>query len=125
MKIIITENQINLLDLEKKSDILYKLLYSFYPENYESYSESSDQTEVFDSEDEGNLLFYYDWERKEFYVGANFIDDLFNSTSLPFLNVHNLINKDKSSRDSFNNLIKVFAKRHYGLDVNSVWFHWY
>lgn len=121
MKIIISENQLNQLDLEKKSDLLYKLIQSFYPNNYES-DNSNNETEVFDDEDEGNLLFYYNFDTKEFYVGTLFINSLFEATGLPFLDYTEV---RTNKRGMFNSLIKVFAKRHYGWDVNSVWFHWY
>lgn len=122
MKIIITENQSNQLGLENKADVLYKLIQLFFPENYESYIESVDQTEVFDSENDNLLLFYYTWKTKEFYIGGTFIHYLFESTGLPFLNIDKVRVEE---REMFNNLIKVFAKRHYGWNVDKVWFHWY
>lgn len=122
MKIIITENQSNQLGLETKADVLHKLMMLFFPENYESYAESVDQTEVFDSENENLLLFYYTFETKEFYIGGTFIDYLFKSTGLPFLNIDKVRVEE---REMFNNLIKVFAKRHYGWNVDKVWLHWY
>lgn len=122
MKIIISENQVNQLGLENKADALHKLILLFFPENYELYSESIGQTEVFDSEDENLLLFYYAWKPKEFYIGGTFIHYLFESTGLPFLNIDKVRVEE---REMFDNLIKVFAKRHYGWNVDKVWFHWY
>ena len=121
MKFIISEEQEDLVKLEKNSDILYKLLNVFYPENYE-YETSNDTTEVFDDEDNENLLFFYDFESKEFYVGVSFVNKLFELTGLPFLDFTSV---RTNKREMFDNLIKVFAKRHYGWNVDDVHFHWY
>lgn len=122
MKFIITESQFNLVGLEKKSDLLYKLMQSFFPENYE-YENSNNETEVFANENNIELLFFYDWDTKAFHIGANFINELYEATEIPFLNVAEA--QRIQNRPMFDELMKVFAKRHYGWDVNKVWFHFY
>ena len=121
MKLIITEKQANQLGLENKSDVLYKLMMLFFPENYESET-SNNETTVFDDEDTENMLFYYDFDTKEFYVWTEFIRILYQSTGLPFLNIDKVLSEE---REGFEELIKVFAKRYYGWNVDKVWFHWH
>ena len=120
MKYIITEEQEDLVKLEKNSDILFKLMNVFYPENYE-YETSNDTTEVYKNEDNDELLFYYDWDDKEFVIGVRFIDELFKKTGVPFLDYTEV---KTNKREMFDELIKVFAKRHYGWNVDKVHFHW-
>ena len=129
MKFIITESQDEMLKLERQSDILYKLFETMYPDNYEVVKEYpsryyEDETEVYSNEDRDQLLFYYKWTHREFYIGLIFIKELYDVTHLDFLNM-NLIERHSPEREEFDNMIKVFAKRHYGWTVNKVWLHWY
>ena len=127
MKFIITESQDEMLKLERQSDVLYKLFEVMYPDNYEVVKESSrygDETEVYSNEERDQLLFYYKWRNKEFYIGTNFIDELYNISLIDFLNPE-LMEPGSPDREEFDNMIKVFAKRHYGWSVNKVWLHWY
>lgn len=126
MKFIITESQTNLLSLERQSDIMYKLLQSLYPNNYiddsSDYMDNGNDSSVYSDEDSEQLLFFYKWDEKEFYVGINFMEEFYNLTKLDIFN-YNLIKQQ--DRERFTELIKVFAKRHYGWNVDKVWFHWY
>lgn len=126
MKFIITESQDEMLKLEKQSDILYKLFEAMYPDNYDVVKESryGDETEVYSNEERDQLLFYYKWRNKEFYIGTTFIDELYNISHIDFLNPE-LMERGSPDREEFDNMIKVFAKRHYGWTVNKVWLHWY
>jgi hypothetical protein len=129
MKFIITESQDEMLKLERQSDVLYKLFEVMYPDNYEVVKESNsrygdDETEVYSNEERDQLLFYYKWRNKEFYIGTNFIDELYNISLIDFLNPE-LMEPGSYDREEFDNMIKVFAKRHYGWSVNKVWLHWY
>jgi len=126
MKFVITESQDEMLKLERQSDILYKLFEMMYPDNYEVVKESryGDETEVYSNEERDQLLFYYKWRNKEFYIGTNFIDELYNISLIDFLNPE-LMEPGSYDREEFDNMIKVFAKRHYGWSVNKVWLHWY
>jgi hypothetical protein len=121
MKYIISESQLNSLDLEKMSDVLYKLIQVRYPKNYDYYNESQNVTDVLTEED-GELLFYYNWDRKEFYIGKSQMTDLYEMTGLPFLEYEEM---RTNKRGMFNKLMMVFAKQHYGWDVDTVFFHWY
>ncbi len=49
--------------------------------------------------------------------------DTIKSNLKTFLNVHEA--QRIQNRPMFDELMKVFAKRHYGWDVNKVWFHFY
>lgn len=129
MKFIITESQANLLSLDKISDIMYKLFETIYPDNYEVVIESlsrysGNETEVYSNEERDQLLFYYKWKEKEFYIGTTFIQELYDIIHLHFLNPE-LLEIGSPEREEFDNMIKVFAKRHYGWTVDKVWFHWY
>ena len=121
MKYLITESQLN--KFEKRSDLLYKLFESYYPDHYE-YETSDDEVTVYDNEDNNNILYYYKWDDKEFYMGATVIINFFKFTHLPFLNV-DVIMGDPKKRVEFDNTIKTFANRYYGWGVDKVWFHWY
>jgi len=120
MKFIISESKINSLGLEHKSDILYKLIQLTYPNIYEDETENIRHLNFY-SEEDGDLLFYYDYEDKIFYVGARFLETLHEMTGLSFLDVEDIISKN---RVSFDNLMKIFFKRHYGYDVKKIYFHY-
>ena len=123
MKFLITETQSELLGLEKMSDIMYKFLISMYPENYETTEKN--QNVIYSNKDDEYILFYYDWDDNDFFIRADFIVDIFNVTGISLFNVHELISGNRKDRETFNELMKVFAKRHYGWNVDKVWFHWY
>ena len=108
MKVIISESKIESLSFEQKSDILYKLIRSLYPNIYEDETENIHHLNFY-SEEDGDLLFYYDYEDKKIYIGTY------------FLNIDNII----ENRDSFNDLMKVFFKRHYGYNAEKVYLHNY
>ena len=118
MKYIIKESQIN---FEMRSDALYKLIQLYYPNNYE-YDASDTMSEVYEDDSKEFLLFYYDWDSKGFYISEELILNLFENTALPFFNLTEI---KLDNRETFDNMIKVFAKRYYGWNVNKVWFHWY
>ena len=129
MKFIITESQANLLSLDKISDIMYKLFETMYPDNYAVVKEYpsryyEDETEVYSNEDRDQLLFYYKWTHREFYIGTTLIQELYDIIHLHILNPE-LLEIGSPERDEFDELIKVFARRHYGWTVNKVWLHWY
>ena len=120
MKFIISESKINSLSLEQKSDILYKLIQSMYPNFYEDETENIHHLNFY-SEEVGDLLFFYNYKDKQIYIGVNFLNTLYEMTGLPFLNIDNVI----ENRDSFNDLIKVFFKRHFGYNAEKVYLHKY
>ena len=131
MKFIITESQDEMLKLERQSDILYKLFEAMYPDNYDvvkehpsRYGQDEDETEMYSNEERDQLLFYYKWRHREFYIGTTFIQELYDITHLDFLNPE-LLERGSPEREEFDNMIEVFAKRHYGWTVNKVWLHWY
>jgi hypothetical protein len=121
MKFIISESKIDSLSLENKSDIFYKLINVMFPNLYEDESEDGELLNFY-SEEDGDLLFYYDYQRKEFYVGGNFLEKVYELTGLPFLNVEENISKN---RKMFDELMKVFFKRHYGYSPEKVYFHFH
>lgn len=126
MKFLITETQSGLLGLEKISDIMYKFLISMYPENYKV--NEKNRTVVYSNKDYEYILFFYYWDDWDFYIAGDFILELFNVTGISLFNINELFNYqtgNKKDRETFNELMKVFAKRHYGWDVNKVWFHWH
>lgn len=128
MKYIIKETQLNLNnseDLERKADILHKLFITFYPENYEWDTETdsmSSDIEIYDDESKSNLLFYYRWDTQEFYIGANFIHNLYKKTNLPFLDYAEV---KTNKREMFEKIIKIFSKKYFGWYVKKVFFHFY
>ena len=122
MKYIITEEQEDLVKLEKNADILYKLLNAFYPENFEYYQTSLDTIYVYENHNKNNLLFFYNLDEKHFFIGGIFMEELFEMTGLPFLNYTDV---KTNNREMFDNLIKVFAKRHYDWDVEEVDLRWF
>jgi len=121
MKYILTESQVEKLDAEKKADVIYRLLKSVYPENYESV-DSNDDIDVYDNEKNENLLFYYRFDEDEIYVGLHFINSLFEITKIPFLDYDEVKHNE---REMFNKIMKIFAKKYFGWDVKYVYFHWY
>lgn len=128
MKFIITESQDEMIKLEKQSDILYKLFKTIYPDNYleEVSTNRGDETEVYSNEEKDELLFYYVFKEKKFYIGTDFIEKIYKLTLLNFLDIDSITKTPTSSkRDEFDAMIKVFAKRHYGWNVDLVYFHWY
>ena len=122
MKVIISETQINNIGLDKKADAIYYLMNSLYPNNREEYNETTDDTNIYGDESEDYLLLYYRWNDNDLYVGISFINDLFSRTGLPFLNYEEI---RTNKREMFNDIIKIFAKRHYGWNVRNVLFHWH
>lgn len=118
MKFIITESQANLLSLEKISDIMKQSINVLYPDNYLDDNNSI----VFSNEDEDGILFYNRWKKKEFYIGAELVEELYNMIGL---SIFDMDPRNVKNRDEFDELIKVFARRHYGWTVDKVWFHWY
>lgn len=125
MKFIVSESQMDLIKLEKKVDAMYRVIGIAYPELYEwDRTGVFEQIEVFSNKDKDTLLFYYDYDRKEFYVGMEFLDRLFEISGLKFLE-YNLIDTNNDTREKFDVMIKLFAKKYYGWDVKKVYFHWY
>lgn len=122
MKYIITEEQENLVKLEKYSDLIYKLMNVLYPENSEYYLTSLDTIFVYENYNKNNLFFFYNLDKKQFTIGGIFMEELFEITGLPFLNYTEVKN---NNREMFDNLIKVFAKRHYNWDVKEVDLRWF
>jgi len=120
MIFIISESKINSLGLEHKSDILYELIKSMYPNFYEGETENIHHLDFY-SEEDGDLLFFYNYRDKKIYIGTNFLNTLYEMTGLPFLNIDNVI----ENRDSFDDLIKVFFKRHFGYNAEKVYLHNY
>lgn len=127
MKFIITESQDEMLKLEKQSDILYKLFKHIYPDNYleDVVNVRGNETEVYSNEEKDELLFYYVWKQNEIYIGTEFINEIYKLTFLNFLDLELIMKPMSSERDEFDNIIKVFARRHYGWNVDLVYFHWY
>ena len=124
MKFIIRESQINSMDEEKKAYILSDMIDIFYPDLFiEDDDTLGHYSNVYDNkEDMEELLYYYDWERKEFYVGVHVIDKLYQKTGAPFLD-YDQVNTNKM--EMFDKIIKIFAKKDYGWNVDKVFFHWY
>lgn len=136
MKFIISESQDRLVKLEKLSDLMYNLTKTLYPDLYEhdkseyypeNYSNEDAEIEVYSNYDKDLLLFYYRYDEKAFYIGADFLDELYSVTKLDVFDIDNIINDRDiiGGRRGFDDMIKLFAKRHYGWDVNNVWFHWH
>lgn len=121
MKYIITESQDERQKNEKKADLVYKMLNKIFPENYESV-DSNEDIELYDNETNENLLFYYRFDGKEFYVGVYFISTLYESTKVDFFD-YEMVKYE--NREMFNNIMKIFAKKYYGWNVDFVYFHWY
>ena len=124
---MITESQDEMLKLEKKSDILYKLFNHIYPDNYleDVVNVRDNETEVYSNEEKDELLFYYVWKQNEIYIGTEFINKIYKLTFLNFLDLELIMKPMSYERDEFDNIIKVFARRHYGWNVDLVYFHWY
>lgn len=132
MKFIVTETQ------EEKSnkiyaDLIYTIFKSTYPDFSDQYSESKDETEIFDSEDGGTLIFYYDWEDKSFYFSIYFLEELHDYTGLSFFDPDSLNDAkfypgtttlDTEKRDKFNSIVKIFAS-HFGFTPKKIYLHSY
>lgn len=121
MKYIISESQDEKLNLEKKADIFYKLLQSFYPKNYKEYSEDG-YIGVYDTPNKQKLLFYFDLLHKEFVIGGLMVNEFFKVTNLPFLD-YSTIRTNK--REMFDNIMKIFSKKYYGWNPIDVKFHYF
>ena len=117
MKFLISEDQLN---YEKLSDMFYKMIESTYPDMYDTYNEGLKHTDT-KSEKDGELLYYYNWKEKSFHISLHMVNEVYESFGLPILNWDFISN----NREIFNDFIIVFAKRHYGYDVKSVFRHWY
>lgn len=116
MKYIITEQQSDNLEksLEKKSDIIFDIFTMLYPD-YEIFGyEFNAVSEVYGDED--TLIFMYRWGREEFLVSAEFLNTLGDWIG----NVY-----DENNREMFEKLFTVFAKRHFGWNVEYVGIHYY
>lgn len=112
MKFIISES--NLGNLESKSDMIFHMLNILYP-NYETYyNEKYDDTEIIHGYD---TLFVYLNRNGHLVVNIHFIEKLFKWSNLPFLD-YTVVKTNK--REMFNELMTVFAKKHFGWDVNLV-----
>lgn len=105
------------MTLEKKSDILFKLIMNYLPHMRIEEGNAS----IFLNN--GSSLFKYNLISKDIYVKLNFIDDLFKLSGFEFLDME-FAQHPNLSRKNFDDLIKFFAKQHYGWDVNAVWFYW-
>jgi hypothetical protein len=116
MKYIITEQQSDNLEksLEKKSDMIFDIFKMLYPDYEETYLGYTNETEVKSEDDE--LLFFFRWGRKEFLVSAEFLNTLGDWIG----NVY-----DENNREMFEKLFTVFAKRHFGWNVEYVGIHYY
>lgn len=124
MKFIITENQNNEI-LNRASDLIFSVFKSEYPEFSDQYSESKDETEICDNEDCDTLIFYYLWDDKEFYFSSYFAEKLYEMTGLEFFDLDFTRESNIENRKKFDEIVKVFAKRHFGFDVKKVWLHSY
>ena len=122
MKYIITESQYDDAKYVGLSKLMHKLIETEYPFIYDDTAIYRDDIEYYSQPEDGELLFYYNPDEKDFYVGANFLMVLFNATKVDLFNPHEAY---KNKREEFNKLIKVFAKLYYGYDVKNVWFHFY
>lgn len=107
--------------MEKNSDLIFKVMNTMYPNIYDYFDEDSkvEETKVYDEVD-GELLFFFMWDDNSFYISYDFIDNMFSVTGFSFLDL-DVIQEDL---ESFYELIKVFAKRHYGWNVNDVYFYY-
>ena len=115
MKFIISESQSKLLSFDKISDIMYQAINVIYPNNKFDYDDSILYSK-------NGVLFYYMLKKKEFYIGAELVEELYQMTGL---SIFDMDPRNVDNRDEFDELIKVFALRHYGWTVDKVWFHWY
>lgn len=116
MKYIITEQQSENLEksLIKKSDRIFDIFTMIYPD-YEIFGyEFNAVSEVYGDED--TLIFMYRWVREEFLVSAEFINK-----------IEDWIGKiyDENNKEMFDKLFTVFAKRHFGWNVEYVGIHYY
>lgn len=123
MKYIVNESQLSDLESEKKADILYKLLQRMYPNNYIDYNEDKLISSDIDIISGDDLLFFYNSKLKEFYIGTFFINEIFDKTGLPFFDYVEI--QEEENREMFNELVKTFAKKYYGWNVDTVYFHYY
>lgn len=123
MKFLITEIQNKMIGIDRKSDIIHQFLITMYPENYQ-YENNNNETIVHPNEESKRMLFYYDWDDKDFYIETDFINEIFDVTGIELFNVHELTSNIEY-RETFNEIIKLFAKKNYGWNVKRVWFHWY
>ena len=124
MKLILEESQVNNMSEEKKADALYFLMNAYFPDNFEEDEWRGDSNVIAGRNDEsdGRMLFYYRWDTKEFYMGIHFLEELHEKSGLFFLDYTEV---RTNKRELFLNIIKAFAKKYYGWDVNTVLFHWY
>lgn len=120
MKIIITESQSDNLSLEKRADIIYKLIKTLYPKNEISLTKLGDY-DVYDNHDEERLLFYFKPKFGEFYMGALVLNELYKITGLPFFEYQNI----KENRSTFDEVMKIFARKYYGWRPSEIFFHFY
>jgi hypothetical protein len=112
MKFVISES--NLGDLESKSDMIFHMLNILYP-NYETYyNEKYDDTEIIHGYD--TLLVYLN-RNGNLIVNIKFIEKLFDWSNLPFLDY---VEIKRNKRKMFDELMTVFAKKHFGWDVNLI-----
>ena len=136
MKFIISESQDRLVKLERLSDLMYNLTKTSYPDLYEhdkseydpeNYSNEDAEIEVYSNYDKDLLLFYYQYDKKAFYVGIDFLNELYSVTKIDVFDFDKIVD-DKNTiggRRGFDDMIKLFAKKYYGWDVNNIWFHWH
>ena len=73
MKIIINESQINSINLETKSEIMYKLMLRLFPNN-EMFESPFDTFRVVDDADNYELLFEFRPETNELFFLMNYLN---------------------------------------------------
>jgi hypothetical protein len=122
MNIYISESQVEKIIDVQKVDRYAKMLGSLMKTLYELYDTYDEKTGDTDIKEDGELVFYYDWDRKLFGFSVTVLEYLHKRTNLPIFDYTEV---KTNNRKMFDEVVKKFAKDEYGFDVNDVSFHWY
>jgi|688.fasta_scaffold06336_10 hypothetical protein len=126
MKIIITEEQLNDLTIERYAKIFDKIISIKYPNLYQKFIQNriirTEEYEFWDSEDENELIFFTD-DDNDFKVSTSVLDMVHNLTSLDIFDFFKIRGKNHEIRKIFDEIMKRYARKYLGISVNDVWLY--